>query len=221
VVKGGNVKLIQGWQGYAISRLGAFFWGKRMKSSCFVRDIGLAIRDLSMAIKYVMIFFLVFFGNHAMAFSHVVTLSESELQSKITTLQPYSYQKLGNTFTFNDVKVELTDGEDTVYLTSSIKANLIGGIESVGAIGLSGKIRYISDAGEFFIDAAEIQSLNLPGVNGALKERLIKPVTVAAQVILSKIPVYRLNDTVKQKLAKGMIKSVKVKNKKIFITLGL
>lgn len=106
-------------------------------------------------------------------------------------------------------------------MTSSIKANLVGGIESVGAIGLSGKIRYISDTGEFFIDAAEVQSLNLPGVNSALKERIVKPVTVAAQVILSRIPVYRLNDTVKQKLAKGIIKSIKVKNKKIFITLGL
>lgn len=173
-----------------------------------------------MAIKYLIMLLFAVIGNFAIAFSHTVTLSENELQNKVTSLQPFRYQKLGNSFTFDDVKVKLTDGEDAIYLTSSIKAELIGGIESNGSIDFSGKIRYIPDTGEFFIDAAEIQSLSLPGVNDALKERIIRPITVAAQLILSRIPVYRLNDTVKQKLAKGLIRSIKVKDKKMYIILG-
>ena len=158
--------------------------------------------------------------NAALAFSYTLELSEAELQTRITTLQPIKHQRFGVTVVFNDIKIGLISISDEISFSSPLKIVEPTGLTLSGEVSMRGKLRYDENLGEFFLDAPIIDDFKVDGVTATILAQ-IKPITqYAARTILSKNAIYKLDNSLKHKLAKSLLKSVDVKNKRIFILLG-
>jgi hypothetical protein len=159
-------------------------------------------------------------ANAAMAFTYTLELSEADLQTRITSLQPIKQQKFGITVIFTDIKIGLIQIFDEISFSSPLEIHGPSGLKASGAVTMRGKLRYDENLGEFFLDAPVIDDFKVDGVTGSLLAQIKSITQFAARTILAKNAIYKLDNTLKQKLVKSLLKSVDVKNKKLFIVLG-
>jgi hypothetical protein len=158
--------------------------------------------------------------NAAMAFTSTLELSEAELQTRITSLQPIKQQRFGNTVTFTDIKIGLVQVSDEISFSSPLEILGPTGLKASGAVTMRGKLRYDEKSGEFFLDAPVIDDFKVDGVTGSLLAQIRSITQFAARTILAKHAIYKLDNSLKQKLAKSLLKSVDIKDRKLFIVLG-
>ena len=86
----------------------------------------------------------------------------------------------------------------------------------------SAKVVYDKSAGAFYLEDATIESLNVGGLSEKWTKIAAKLGTLGAREYLNRHPVCKLNpDDVKQNLVKCVLKDVKIKDKKLILTLGL
>jgi len=170
--------------------------------------------------KFLILCIMSLMANVALAFSYTLELSEADLQTRITSVQPIQQQRFGVTVTFTDIKIGLIPVSDEISFLSPLDVIIPSNLKATGAVTMRGKLRYDENLGEFFLDAPVIDDIKVDGVTSSMLAQ-IKPITqFAAHTILAKHAIYKLDNTLKQKLAKSLLKSVDVKDKKLFIILG-
>lgn len=170
--------------------------------------------------KFLILCIMSLMVNAAMAFTYTLELSEADLQTRITSLQPIKQQKFGITVIFTDIKIGLIQISDEISFSSPLEIHGSSGLKASGAVTMRGKLRYDENLGEFFLDAPVIDDFKVDGVTGSFLAQIKSITQFAARTILVKNAIYKLDNTLKQKLAKSLLKSVDVKNKKLFIVLG-
>ena len=169
--------------------------------------------------KLFLFFVLSLMTNAAIAFTYTLELSEAELQTRITSAQPIQQQRFGMTIIFTDIKIGIVPVSDEISFSSPMDVIIPSDLKATGAVTMRGKLRYDENLGEFFLDAPVIDDIKVNGVTPSTFAR-IKPITqYAARAIVTKYSIYKLDNSLKQKLAKALLKSVDVKNKKLFIVL--
>lgn len=172
--------------------------------------------------KFLILCILSLIANAALAFTYTLELSEAELQTRITSAQPIQQQRFGMTIIFTDIKIGLIPVSDEISFSSPMDVIIPSDLKAAGAVTMRGTLRYDENLGEFFLDALVIDDINVNGVK-LMPSTLarIKIITkYVARVIVTKYSIYKLDNSTKQKLAKALLKSVHVKNKTLFITLG-
>ena len=93
---------------------------------------------------------------------------------------------------------------------------------SQGSVFISGQIDYRPLGGEFYLKDTHIDNLNLQGISKERVKQVELMLEIIARGLLSKIPIYRLKEeNLKHRLAKSMLKSVKINNGKMEIALEL
>jgi len=157
-----------------------------------------------------------------MALTYTIKLSEAELQKKVEAMMPIEKKKLFFKVILSEPKIELVEGSNEVGIFTHIDIDSKLGIRGTGRAKITGVLSYNADLNEFFFKNSKIEKLEIDKVS----QKNIKQIKGLVQVIVSKTlakrPVYRLkDDNLKHKLAKSVLQSVSVKNKKLLLELSV
>ena len=155
------------------------------------------------------------------AFSYTVELTQAELQEKLNAKMPLKKKKFLTTIVVDKAAVTLTEGSDRIGLACDLKAE-VAGYTATGTTKLEGGIKYVADKGEFYFVDPEVVELTVDQVSARYQEAVRKAMDYTAKKSLAKVPVYRFkDDSLKQKLAKATLKSIKVKDNKLLLELSV
>lgn len=91
-----------------------------------------------------------------------------------------------------------------------------------GSVDVSGTIRYVSEEGSFYLSDPSIENLSIDGIPDKYKSKASAVIEKALTHFYSTRPIYTLKaGDVKQAAAKIVLKSLKVQEKNIVVTLGI
>lgn len=159
--------------------------------------------------------------------SYEMSMTQSELQARIDAMSPIKVEKFRVVVALSAPKIELSEGSSLFALSSPVEVSLPGGMaakagESIrGFAKIKGSLRYDASAGAFFVEQADVVEFEINGLPEEHKGRARALAQVAARRAFAERPVYVLrDDSVKQRLARAVLKSVVVKNGKLVATLG-
>jgi hypothetical protein len=140
-----------------------------------------------------------------------ITISEAEVQSKITEKLPLAKEKMMTRATISNITVKFREG--------SIETEFRGKVElfkkSADFVAFAkGNLRYDGSKGGFYFQNSnvEIRELELAGFEAGnkIKDRASVAISVAASTYLNNYPIYKLPDSFKGKAIKISLKSLEV-----------
>jgi len=159
-------------------------------------------------------------GLSALTFTKIITLNE--LQERIEVSFPLSQKNFLFNTTLSNPKIVLNKGVNRMGI--DVDLALFSGEKPIsqGSVFISGQIDYRPLGGEFYLKDTHIDNLNLQGISKERVKQVELMLEIIARGLLSKIPIYRLKEeNLKHRLAKSMLKSVKINNGKMEIALEL
>ena len=165
---------------------------------------------------------MISFLQKTASFNYTIELSERNLQEKVNAMMPLEKTRFFLTVRLSKPKLELIDVSNEIVLFTHIDVIAPGGIKGSGRGQLSGSLRYEATSGELFLDSPKLKNLQIdwfPKMFSNSVAMIAEPLLATAS---AKYPVYRLrDDNATHQLAKSTIKSIKVKNHNLVITLGI
>jgi hypothetical protein len=160
------------------------------------------------------------FPQIAFSFSYTVKIPEAVIQEKITARQPLIIEKRFMTVILVAPKIGLLQKTNEVSISSPIDVIGFKQWKYSGSASIRGQLRYDPKMGEFFLDKTVVEQIKVIG----LPEKYIgtaKNITqMAADEMLTKYPVDKLDDSLAHKLAKSLLLSVTVKENNMLAELG-
>ncbi|MFC3681159.1 DUF1439 domain-containing protein [Bacterioplanoides pacificum] len=155
-------------------------------------------------------------SNLSWGFSYTLEITGQQIQQKVDTLMPLQKKKLFFTVTLSNARVELTEGQQPISLFSEITLEAPNNIRATGRATISGNLSYNAQQGAFYLHNPVIRQLEIDQLDPGLLPTVKQLAQNAASQTLAKRPVYQLDDQdLKQKLAKTMLKSIRVENQLI------
>lgn len=126
------------------------------------------------------------------------------------------------TVRLSEPKVVLINESNEIGFFMHVDVLAPGRLKGGGRGQISGSVRYEQKTGEFFLDSPRLVGLEID----LLPKKLTPKISKLAELVLakasSKLPVYKLrDDDPKHQLARSTLKSVKVQDHKLMITLGM
>lgn len=158
-----------------------------------------------------------------------VVITEQQIVDKLHEKFPFrkTFFRLLD-LTLQDPEILLEEGSNRVAFGLEIQTNIRLAVNGdpygplIGRIKLSGLVRYDANTAQFFLDEPRVERLEIQNVPESWSERLNQAATKAVSEILSRAPIYRLNSAdLKQAAARVVLRDVVVKDKKVFVTLGM
>jgi len=170
-----------------------------------------------------LVFLILFLSSPiTMALSYTVELSEAQLQKKVSAMMPIEKKKLFFKLKLSQPKIELIEGSNEVALFTHIDINSQLGIKGSGRAKIIGSLSYAAASSEFFFKNSRIETLEIDKVSQKNIKQIKGLVQSVTSKILSKRAVYRLkDDNLKHKLAKAVLQSVSVKDKRLLLELSV
>ena len=157
-----------------------------------------------------------------MGFSYTVEISEAKLQKKVLAMMPMQKNNFLFTVTLSEPEIELIEGSNQIGIFTHIEAVVPRVIKGTGRAKITGSLSYESETSEFFFNNPTIEKLEIDKVADKYIPKVKKIVQLIANKMLAIRPVYKLkDDNLKHKLAKAMLKSVSVKDKKLLLELNV
>ncbi len=149
-----------------------------------------------------------------------IELSEQELQARLAARFPI--QNCALIIVCLDITaphIKLTEGSDRIALTGDLSATL-GPRRYPGTLAFSGKLRYVAQDGNFFLDDIEISRFELDGVPPKYTEILRNTGPTVLRSVLSTRPIYTLKgDTAKERLTRAAVGDIRVVNGKLRVSM--
>ena len=172
--------------------------------------------------KSIMFIFLYLVSQMVSALDYTHEITEQEIQEKLSALMPIVKKKYFVTITILNPKIDLIKKSDEIGILAEIEANVTGGIKGKGEVIIKGTLAYNANKGEFYFKNPKIVSLAIDKV----PDNIIPKIQGVAQAALSKVmtvyPVYKFkDDNLTHTLAKSVLKSLKVENERLLLTLGV
>lgn len=169
------------------------------------------------------IFLILFFSSQiTMALSYTVELSEAQLQKKVASIMPIKKKRLFFKIILSDPKIELLDGSNEIGIFTHIEIDSKIGIKGTGRAKIVGSLSFEPESGEFFFKNTKLLKLEIDKVSEKYNQQIKAVVQAVGAKILEKTPVYRLkDDDLKHKLAKSVLQSIFVKDKKLLLKLSV
>ena len=171
----------------------------------------------------VLLFLMLFFSSQiTMALSYTVKISEAELQKKVVAMMPIEKKQLFFTVTFSKPEIELIDGKNEIGLFTHIQVFSKLGIKGSGRAKITGSLSYKPETSEFFFRNATIERLEIDKVSQKYNQQIKALIQQLGAKVLEKQAIYKLkNSDLKQKLAKSVLQSISVKDKKLLLELSV
>ncbi len=154
--------------------------------------------------------------------SVIVSVDRAELQERVDVRFPIANSTLLTNVVLQDPRVMLTDGSDRLGIGLSIGASLplLGTVN--GTLVVSGELAYDSQSKGFFLYRPRLDTLNIDGIGPTVTATARQGIESAAHLALAELPIYTLRARTLQEVAAGhVLKSVRVRNGKLYLELGL
>lgn len=156
-----------------------------------------------------------------MAFTYTVEIPEYQLQEKLEALLPIEQKKLFVTLRIPKANVSLIADSNQVSIFANIEAFVPGGLKGSGRAQVKGSLEYDAESGAFYFKDPQIESIEIDRVPKSLLTSARELTQLAFKRVLNNYPVYRFKDeNTKHKLAKNMLKEVRVESKILYLTLS-
>ncbi len=148
-----------------------------------------------------------------------IELTEQELQTRLAARFPV--QNCSLIIVCLDItapKLKLVEDSDRIALAADLLVTVVQR-RYAGTLAFSGKVRYVAESGEFFLDDIEIQRLDLEGVPTQYTEMLRSRGPAVLRGVLANKPIYTLkSDTAQQRLARLTVRDVRVVGGKLRVS---
>lgn len=156
------------------------------------------------------------------ALSYTMEITEQELQKKVSAMMPLEKQKRYYQIVVSDPEVELIKETNQIGLFANLNVAILRNLKGKGHAKVIGSIDYNPDKGTFYLRNPKIISLVIDKIPEQY-ELIIKTVTEKALAkILARNSIYKFkDDSIKHKLTKSILKSVKVENQRLRITFSM
>ncbi|KAF0192701.1 MAG: hypothetical protein FD165_471 [Gammaproteobacteria bacterium] len=157
----------------------------------------------------------------AHALTYELELGQPELQLGLEQLFPVSRTDTLVSIFLRDPKILLKNGSDRIGLRAELVSELAGGLTATGNVSIDGKLRYEPKTGAFHLEQTRINDLRVEGVPGFYTDQIRQSIEPIVRELLSNNPIYVLDSSDKATmLSKQQVKSVKVRNGKVFVELA-
>jgi len=155
-------------------------------------------------------------------FAWTVKLSEAELQEKINKRVPIEKKKYLFTVLVSAIDVELKEGSDRVGLIADMEIRSPHLSSGKGRALLDGMLSYRQEEGAFYFQEPVIREVRFENISDKYHSPIRKIFQRAIARRLADKPVYILDENkFKHQLAKSLLKSVKVIDRKLVLEMGL
>ena len=133
---------------------------------------------------------------------------------------PMEKKKYIFTVILSEPDVELIEGSNEIGIFTHIEILASKGIRGSGRAKITGSLSYKAESSEFFLKNPKIEKLEIDKVSEKYNSQIKAIVQLVGSKMLEKRPIYRLKgDKLHHKLAKAMLQSVSVKDKKLRLDL--
>ncbi len=151
----------------------------------------------------------------------IVTLERSDLQQRVERLFPVVHEDALVRLQLTHPEVVLRSGSDRIGLGLRVKADLAGQ-PLIGRAQVDGKLRYLKQSGEFYLDDPLIRELHVNGLEPAYRDLLLVAAQTGLQELLRLRPVYVLGQMGEPKRIMGSeLKSVTVEDGQLLLELDM
>jgi hypothetical protein len=155
------------------------------------------------------------------ALTYQLELGQPELQLGLEQMFPVNKSDPLISIFLRDPKVLLQNGSERIGLQAGLSSEIAGGISANGRVTIDGKLRYEPKSGAFYLEDTRIKNLQVDGVPGFYVDQIRQSVEPIVRELMASNPIYVLDDRDDTlALSKRQIKSVKVRNGKVFVELA-
>ena len=154
--------------------------------------------------------------------SYTFSLKAKDLEKKIIHAFPIKIKKSIFVFKITDPEVILPEGSvDRIAIGMSIKVTIPGLLAAKGKAIVEGEVDYDSDQGEFFFFDPEIKEMDIHGLPGRYSEKVRGIFESIIRSALGEMSIFKFDqDDKKQKIAKRLLKSVRIEDECLKIQVG-
>lgn len=153
---------------------------------------------------------------------HYIDITQAEIQQQLDPRFPLEKNLLVFRLALSHPKVLLKEGSDRIDFSVDAIASVPGQKDYKGSAQLSGKVKYNPERGDFFLTDSKVESLNIPGLAGGNLDKAREFSSILIKESLERFSLYKLDPkNFQESVAKALLKSVKVENGKLRITLGI
>jgi len=155
-------------------------------------------------------------------FTYTKVISSAEIQKKIDPKFPLSKKSFLFNLILSHPKIILKEGVNRFGI--DIDLTLLAGKKEMaqGSVYIHGEIDYLPKKGEFFLKDSRVDNLVLQGIDQKIVRQIESMLELVARSSLNKFPIYRLNEEkIKHRLAKSLLKSIKIHEGQMEIELEL
>lgn len=170
--------------------------------------------------KFLVSCLLFMVSQAAMALAYTIEMSESEVQQMVSARMPMQKKWLLGSVKMSEPKIILVDGSDAIAIAVKVQVRLVGGITFSGWARIKGPPSYDSKAGEFFMRNPALEELTIDKLPEKYHRDVQETMEMVAQKVFAEYPIYKLKGDLKSKLAKAVLKSVSIRDQKLFAVLG-
>ena len=152
----------------------------------------------------------------------IITLDRTDLQRRIDRLFPITREDELVTVHLRHPQVILTEGSDRIGLRLQLNATAASRFSVSGLARLDGVLRFMNQSGEFYLDDASVEELQLENVPPLYQQQIRQLADGVVRDLLQIRPIYVLGQMGESKRIMGSdIKSVLVHDGKLIIELAL
>lgn len=155
--------------------------------------------------------------------SYTLKFGPEVLQKRITGVFPLKVKKFIFVFKiFDPVVVIPPNTVDRIGVEVSLQVSIPGLLKAQGRGLVHGEIDYLRSTGEFFFFDPELQNFDVKGLPKRYQEEVRGLFESIMKSALSDISIFKFDEKErKQKIAKRMLKSVKVEDERLKIEVGV
>lgn len=170
--------------------------------------------------KILFSFALLLASQVANAYSYTIEITEDELQSRLAAIMPMERQQYFLTVVLSEPDIDLSVGNNEIGVSSKVAITAPGGMKGSGSAKITGSLDYDPETHAFYFRNPNIVSLESEDIPPEMLPQIKDMAQSATSKILSTQPIYTLSgEDLQQKVARTMLKSIKVENRKLLIEL--
>ena len=150
-----------------------------------------------------------------------LAFTREDLQKRVAAKFPFDQKLLFITVTYSNPEVILNDSSDRIGISLDATARLAGDQLVKGHAVGDWQIRYEPAEGAFYFDDPKIERIDIGGLTPSTQEQISRIARPLMEEYLRRVPVYRLKPgDFRQDLARATLKSVAVRQGKLYVVLG-
>ena len=151
-----------------------------------------------------------------------LTFTRNDLQKRVAEKFPLDQELLFLfTITYSNPVVKLEEGSDRIGIGLDASAKLASSKLVKGRFEADWQVRYDPAVGALYFDDPKIQKFGVEGLSPEIQETVAKLAKPFLSDYLRRVPVYRLKPgDLRQDLARGVIKSVSVRQGRLVVVVG-